>query len=142
MNLVVDASVAVKWFVAEDLSDAAERILGRGDALSAPDLVLVEVANALWKKAQLGEIDRADADEALAALAADAIELQPTAPLVRRALALAGEIGHPVYDCIYLAAAEAGDGVVVTADRRFYEVARAAKWSGAIAHLDGLPEPR
>ena len=105
MNLVVDASVAVKWFVAEDLSDAAERILGRGDALSAPDLILVEVANALWKKARLGEIDRADADEALAALAADAIELQPTAPLVRRAHVLAGEIGHPVYDCIYLAAA-------------------------------------
>jgi predicted nucleic acid-binding protein len=38
VNVVVDASVTIKWFVPEPLSDEADRLLGGGDALFAPDL--------------------------------------------------------------------------------------------------------
>ena len=50
---VVDASVAVKWFSEEIHTDIAERLLARAHRgslkLYAPDLLITEVANALWK---------------------------------------------------------------------------------------------
>lgn len=58
MRIVVDASVAVKWLVAEEGSDVANRLLTDGGDLYAPRLMASEVANALWRKARLGEIER------------------------------------------------------------------------------------
>ena len=45
--LVVDASVAIKWLVGEDGSDAAERLLVQPLEFHAPELLKSEVANAL-----------------------------------------------------------------------------------------------
>ena len=61
MRLVIDASVAVKWLVEEDGSDAANRLLNGNKDLYAPRPMASEVANALWRKARLSEIDEADA---------------------------------------------------------------------------------
>ena len=54
MRLVVDASVAVKWLIAEEGSDAAHGLAASGDDLYAPRLMASEIANALWRKARLG----------------------------------------------------------------------------------------
>ena len=54
MILVIDASVAAKWFVDEPRRDQARDVLGRGMDLIAPDLILVEVANALRNKTRNG----------------------------------------------------------------------------------------
>ena len=121
MNLVIDASVAIKWFEPKSLSREAARLLDGGDALFAPDFLLVECGNIIWKKVRLGELTRADGDVALGALRSGPIDFVGTRPLVERALHLAHEIDHPLYDCLYLAAAEAVDARVVTADRRFFE---------------------
>lgn len=48
MTLVIDASVAAKWYVAEPDSRPALAVGARG-GLIAPDLILAEVANILWK---------------------------------------------------------------------------------------------
>ena len=142
MNLVVDASVAVKWFVPEDSSEAAGRLLTGGHTLSAPDLVLVEAAVTFWKKVGLGEMDQGDADDALTALCAGTIKLQPTSSLIRRALVVARDIGHSVYDCVYLVAAEEMRAVVVTADRRFLKTAKSTAWKDTIVDLGRLPDAR
>jgi predicted nucleic acid-binding protein len=99
VNVVVDASVAIKWFVPEPLSDEADRLLGGGDALFAPDLLLLEFGNTIWKKVRLGGLARGDGDAALAALRNGPVGLVATTPLVERALHLAYEIEHPLYDC-------------------------------------------
>jgi predicted nucleic acid-binding protein len=135
VNLVVDASVAIKWFVPEVLSPEAESLLDGGDDLFAPDLLLLECGNIIWKKVWLGELARADGDAALAALRAGPIRLLDTTPLVEQALQLAHAIQHPVYDCVYLASAEAVDAIVVTADRRFFEQGWSSKMGGRIAWL-------
>ena len=62
MRLVVDASVAVKWLVAEDGSEAAESLIDQRFELYAPRLLASEVSNALWRKARLGEIAPGAAD--------------------------------------------------------------------------------
>jgi predicted nucleic acid-binding protein len=121
VNVVVDASVAIKWFVPESLSDEADGLLGGGDALFAPDFLLIEFGHIIWKKVRLGELARADGDAALAALRNGPVGLVGTTPLVERALRLAHEIEHPLYDCLYLATAEAVGATVATADRGFFD---------------------
>lgn len=58
IDLVADASVAVKWLVREEDTAAANRILAaRADlSLYAPRLLASEVANALWSKVRRGEL--------------------------------------------------------------------------------------
>lgn len=116
--MIVDASVAVKWLIEEEGSAAAIALLGRED-LSAPMLLHSEVANAIWKKARRGEFSD---DPELALLPehlADVVRTHDETPMIGRALALAMELDHPVYDCVYLALAEALDTDLVTADTRF-----------------------
>jgi predicted nucleic acid-binding protein len=61
MRVVVDASVAVKWVIPEVLSDQADAVRGRADHVLAPDLLLPEAANALWKKLTRREITAREA---------------------------------------------------------------------------------
>ena len=56
MTFVVDASVAVKWLVNEQASEAAHRLLNSEERLVAPDFIVVEVGNVLWKKLRRGEL--------------------------------------------------------------------------------------
>jgi predicted nucleic acid-binding protein len=136
MSWVVDASVAVKWLIPERGSDNADRLLAAGEMLLAPDLVLVEAANALWKKAARGEVSVGEARRALDILRGGALETRPTPPLVRRALELAGQLRHPVYDCVYVALAEMEDARLVTADARLLtRGARKPRWPVAVVDV-------
>lgn len=49
-RLVVDSSVAIKWFVSEDDSEDALKLRDRHQ-LVAPDLLVAECVNAFWKMA-------------------------------------------------------------------------------------------
>jgi len=106
VTAIVDASVAVKWLVQEIDSQAAQRLLDSDEKLVAPDFVLVETANVLWKKTQRRELKAEQAVAGIRALPTYFEQLMPSAPLLPRALAIAIEVGHPVYDCLYLACAE------------------------------------
>jgi predicted nucleic acid-binding protein len=108
--------VALKWLVPEADSDAAIAWIARTELL-APALIHAEVANALWKLVRRGEIAGDGAAEQLSLLPS-LVRTMEDAPLVSRAFELAMELGHPVYDCLYLAAAEALDDEVLTADAR------------------------
>ena len=118
MSWVVDASIAVKWVVPEVLSDQADRVRDGEDDVLAPDLLLVEVANALWKKSVAKEISPREANTAFDLVRRGGIDLRPTGPLLPRAMDVARRLGHPVYDCVYLALAEREHAAFVTADQR------------------------
>ena len=137
-RLVVDASVCVKWLTPEQDSDRAAAILSGSDDLFAPELVLAEVANALWSKVRRGELVPGVVGEMIQMLARDApIVRIATEVLIGRALELAVLLDHPVYDTLYLATAEFVDGVVVTDDAPFR---RAAGRSGFGALVRPLSE--
>lgn len=53
-KLVIDASVAIKWYVPEAGSQEASAILDRPETLLAPDLLAAEFGNVLWKKVSAG----------------------------------------------------------------------------------------
>ena len=120
-RLVVDASVAIKWVVEEAGSKVAVGLLG-GPALSAPDLLMPECANILWKKVRRGELTPEEAALVAELLQRAAVELVPTRPLIPAALALAVRLDHPAYDCAYLALAVDRGHPFVTADERLVRV--------------------
>ncbi len=117
MTIVVDASVALKWVIEEPGSDEARSL--RGQALSAPAVWLAEAANTLWRKARKNEITVQEARSSFALLQAAPVAATPVEMDIAEALTLAVELDHPVYDCLYLAAALREDAYVLTADMRF-----------------------
>ncbi|MGH8901759.1 MAG: type II toxin-antitoxin system VapC family toxin [Egibacteraceae bacterium] len=119
MTLVIDASVAVRWFVDGPYQDQARSLRHADVDFFAPTLLIAEAANVMWQLARAGQVSRPDAGKVLALLASGTPELFRVPPLIRRAFALAMELDHSVYDCIYLALAEEHHARVVTADRRF-----------------------
>lgn len=116
MKLIVDASIAVKWLFAEPQSLEARQLLTPRIDLHAPDFILTEIANVIWKKARRKEIPSARPYIDELANLSDAIVLHSSADLVIKAAALAIQIDHPVYDCIYLTNAEAESAPLITAD--------------------------
>jgi len=125
MSLIVDASVAIKWYAQEPGSDQAVLYLSRDD-LVAPDLILAEVGNAFRKRIRRGVSIRAQAEAALKRLAVDIPSLVPLPALCDAALALAIETDHPIYDCFYIALALREDAPIVTADARLAALCEAA----------------
>lgn len=116
--LVVDASVAVKWYLPEDMSDAALGLLGSGFMLHAPDLLRAELANAFWKRVLRDEIEQSVWDFARLRLERSIRRWHESGDYLVEAFAMACEMGHPVYDCVYLALARNLGAKLVTADRR------------------------
>jgi predicted nucleic acid-binding protein len=119
MPLVVDASIAVKFLVREPHNDAARLLLADPEPLIAPDWLLVEAASAFWKKVRRSEMPPDHAERHLETLPEFFESLFPASDLVREALALSLRLGHPVYDCLYLALALREDCLLVTADTDF-----------------------
>lgn len=138
MTWIVDSSVAVKWVVPEVSSDNADRLLAGPDDLLAPDLLLVEVASALWKKTTRKELSTREADRALVLLGESGVDLRPTALLLGRAMALARRLRHPVYDCVYLALAEREHAALVTADARLLRRVAGRKLAARVVDLATL----
>ena len=115
--LIIDASIAVKWVVEQDATPEA-LALRRKAKLIAPELLVAECANILWKKVQKGELLKEEALLAARVLQGAEIELLPTRFLFEAATRMSIEINHPAYDCLYLALAVENDCQFVTADER------------------------
>jgi predicted nucleic acid-binding protein len=135
-DCVVDASVALKWVLEEEGSTEAAMLLD-GRPLYAPSLFEVEIANALWVAARRGKVTKGEADLLLdTLLGAGVRRIEPTVDLIFSAMTLAGDLDHPVYDCLYLGAALMLGVPVVTADKRFRSAAdKAAGMAGVVMLL-------
>ena len=121
-GIIVDASVALKWVLDEDDSVLARALATR--ELAAPELLWSECANGLWRWVRRGVLSGRVAQARFVALRRAPIALTPAGELLDRALMLAVELSHPVYDCVYLALALQRGMQVVSADRRFVNVVR------------------
>lgn len=142
MTLVVDASVAIKWYVEESRSDAARAVLNSGEPLVAPDLVVPEACNAAWKKVKRGEISEEQGAAVARVLPRSFDRLTATAELAPRAFALGHRFDHPVYDCFYLALAEGESATLVTDDTQVLALAKKAGLSRLVRPLTDFAKRR
>ena len=123
MTLVVDASIAVKWLVDELDHEAAQSLLDADERLVAPDFLIVEAGNVLWKKTRRGELAAEQAIAGILELPTYFEQLARLARIVPRAVAIAAQVANPVYDCLYLACAEHFELPPATADAKSREEA-------------------
>jgi len=119
--IVVDTSVVVKWAVEEEGAEAARQLINKQPL--APDLVIVETGHVLTRKVRRRELDEVDAAIAFEQLPR-LLEITSSRPLERRAFELSLSLHHSMFDCYFLALAEAADAELVTADQVFVRKAR------------------
>jgi predicted nucleic acid-binding protein len=119
-GFVVDASVAMKWCLPEEHSDAAWTLLSQSDPLHVPDFFYLEVDSALCKWVRRRQLTQVDAADARAAIRRVLLHVHPTGQLSDGAWQIASELRCTYYDGLYLALAARVDGVLVTGDRRLH----------------------
>jgi len=125
MNLVVDASVAAKWLFVEPGTAKARAILDSAESgelqLLAPEILLAEIANSLWKRTERGDLDSDSALGLFDAFRKIEFRFFKIEELAGPALSAAFRQRHPVYDCLYVALARREGCDLVTADEKFYK---------------------
>jgi predicted nucleic acid-binding protein len=120
---VLDATAAVRLILADPAAaDLAERVVGAALVL-APELMLSELANTLWKLQRADRLNNLDPQELLAEARELVDRLEPDRHLQAEALALACHLNHPVYDCLYLALARREAARLISSDRRLNALA-------------------
>jgi len=138
---VVDASVGVKWFIEEDYSDNADKLLedfanGRVE-LKAPKSFMQEFCNAIRKYVIRGLLDKKLAKDyinEMSKIPIDYIEIDWN--ITKKAYEKALELSITVYDATYIVIADMLGAVMVTADSRLY---RQLKDHVKVLHIKDYP---
>ncbi len=141
-NYIVDASVAAKWLLPEANSDRARALIDSRHRLRAPDLLMSECANVLWKRMVRGELSVDEAREILKKFLNQYIDvsvhLLPSRLVAEQALHIAAIEDRSVYDSLYLALAVQACCQLITADDRFACAIKNAHLKRHIASLSDL----
>lgn len=129
---VVDASVAMKWLVTEELADVARQFLRDQAAgrMFAPPFLPSEITNALYQRLRRGNITSAEAEVALLQFLRLHITLLQPDGLYQNALAFARSNGlRATYDSLYIVLAQFLATELWTADERLLsDVRMTAPW--------------
>jgi len=125
---VIDASVACRFLLPEDLSDRAKLVLqGFLDGeleLMAPGLVNFEVGNSLWKAVLQGVLEPTDAERAYSdflRLSLGRVELTWSQHI--DALKWGVEVDSTYYDSVYVSLSKSTGATLLTADNALFEKA-------------------
>jgi predicted nucleic acid-binding protein len=142
--LVVDTSVAVKWVVpenGENIEDDTGLSLDLlGYPLIAPDCIVGEFANAMFRKVQAMEIGVEQAKASIDILP-DLITLLPARAFIGAAFDLALSIQHPLHDCLFLVVAMQYDHELVTTDKKFVDRCRRSDIAYPVSALSERAAP-
>ena len=122
-DIVIDANVAAALLLDLAYSAAARKAVSGAQRILAPDLLVHEFTNVLWKLAQSGKLTESFTHRALNGLDTLVSDFIAGRHIANEALRIAIELRHPAYDCFYLALAIDRNATLLTADRRFAHVA-------------------
>jgi predicted nucleic acid-binding protein len=139
IRFVVDASIAVKWLLPEDHTEAAQRALSRTHELLAPDLIWSEVCSALWKQWRRGRLPSDAARVLIQDFRRYPLRIAPSEALLSEAWDIAEEFGRSIYDSLYLALAVRRGCPLVTADRAFYRAIKNKPLAAPVLWVEDMP---
>jgi predicted nucleic acid-binding protein len=122
-TMIIDANLAVYWFVETPLTKSASALLDRSD-LVAPGVIEIEIVNSLAKYLRAGLIAAAELRKAMVEVRNAFSEFVADRQLLDAATEIALAHKHPVYDCLYLALALERREPLATADRRMAVLAK------------------
>ena len=127
MKVVLDATCAVEIALNKQDGDRLKALLDESEQVLAPDLLIPEFLNALWKYHQFNQLSLSVCDQALDLLPALVETFVPSAEIYREAFALTrAQKSRAAYDMFYLALARREDAVLLTLDSTLKKEARRA----------------
>lgn len=139
MNLlVVDASVAAKWFVEEEHSGAALSVLDISNRLHAPDFLWLEMENVIWKWIRQGMVTTKEGSDLKNSFRRYPIRIHPFVHFLDSAFAIAVQTRQTVYDCLYVALAILLKGRMITADRRLHDALRKSTYRKQVVWVENF----
>jgi predicted nucleic acid-binding protein len=119
-RFVVDASIAIKWYLPENYNEEAAQLLDPRNELFAPDLLLSEIGNILWKRVIKGECSANKAFTIMRELQSHFLQIWGVGILAGDAFDIACRTKRTFYDSLYVALAVKKDCLMVTADLKLY----------------------
>jgi predicted nucleic acid-binding protein len=128
----------VKWFVPEEHSNSAARLLDGGSELLAPDTLLSDAAKLLTAKARMKELTQEESLIVLESLQAAPLWLVPAAPLMESALRIASSLDRPLGDGLSLALAVQSDCRLVTTSQILLETVTGTPFSTHVKWVGDL----
>ncbi|MBI2611441.1 type II toxin-antitoxin system VapC family toxin [Candidatus Gottesmanbacteria bacterium] len=135
-KVVIDASVAVKWFIEEENSSVAQNLLQKHREqkikILAPDILVLEVLNGLYYSAHFRREDLHIIARRLFSFEIEYISLYEK--LTSDAIKIVANYGITPYDSLFIALAEKENCPLITADTKHH----AKKYSKKIKHLDEI----
>lgn len=117
-NYVIDTSVAIKWFIWEDGTEQAHKVLDELTVFYVPDLFLMEIDSVLSKKVRVQELSIKEASIKQQQFLHLPYSLIAYNEIQEFAFRLATEFAITLYDATYLATAIDYEAVLHTADKR------------------------
>jgi predicted nucleic acid-binding protein len=117
--VVLDASIVFPLLVEEDKSLLAQEVYSSSSECVVLDFLHIEVSNALASAIRQQRITAEHATNAQMELGALLPITATASHYLNAAFALAKEINHSVYDCLYAVAARENDATLVTCDVKF-----------------------
>lgn len=140
--LVLDTSVAIKFYLAEDLMEEAGRlrtaVAEEAAELIAPSTIQPEFWNALWQQHRRGGLSLEEVRDTWREFAEDPISFFDIDSLIPRAVEMAASSGAIIYDALFLALAEEMNTVMVTADGKLLKVLEETPFAERALHLGGV----
>lgn len=138
MKYVIDASVAVKWYVPEVFEQEAVSLLSSKNRFHAPELIYPEFCNVIWLKVRSGEITQAEGEQIVSEFTQRRLTMHPHKKMIEAAYKGAVSSGQTVYDWTYLALAVSLSCEMVTADSKFYKALETTNLRGNLKWVGGL----
>ena len=140
--LVIDASVAAKWFLppaGEPLAAEAQKLLSAYATgrvrFAVPDLFWAECVNIFWKAVRQGRWTASAAHTAIKLLKQRRFPTASALEVLDEAFSIAATFDRSVYDSLYVALAVRLKAELVTADERLANALAAhlpVKWLGSL----------
>lgn len=136
---VLDASVALKWFLPEQYSEYALRLKPASTNLHVPAFFFLEFTHVACKKQRRREVTAAEVIGMIGIMRSAALRRHEDAAILPRALELALQLNVGFYDCMYLALALELDCPFVTADRRLAHRVSGTEFAERILWIEQIP---
>lgn len=136
---VVDATVAVKWFLPETHSEHAHRWLQPDLRLTAPEVLIDQVGLVLCRRNRQGILDAETSQRVIRNLTRLPIDWVSDADLAPAALEVSATTTRAYAESLYLALAIRSETQVVTADQRWFQFAATGRLRPWVRFVSDLP---
>ena len=128
----------MKWFVPENHSSDAARLLEGRHELAANDTFLSESSDLISRKARLGELMLEDCRMVLNAIRSVPVSIYPSQDLLESALEITVAMDRPLSDGLNLALAVQQDCRVITARKSLLDTVQGTPFSVHVKWIEDV----